>query len=35
MEYRKFGDTYIVRMDRDEEILAQLKNWPPSPLWVL
>ncbi len=25
MEYRKFGDTYIVRMDRDEEILAQLK----------
>ncbi len=37
MEYRKFGDTYIVRMDRDEEILAQLKrrnrsNWPPSPL---
>ena len=24
MEYRKFGDTYIVRMDRDEEILAQL-----------
>ena len=26
MEYRKFGDTYIVRMDRDEEILAQLRN---------
>ena len=25
MEYRKFGDTYIVRLDRDEEILAQLK----------
>ena len=25
MEYRKFGDTYIVRMDREEEILAQLK----------
>ena len=25
MEYRKFGDAYIVRMDRDEEILAQLK----------
>ena len=25
MEYRKFGDAYIVRLDRDEEILAQLK----------
>ena len=25
MEYRKFGDTYIVRLDRDEEVLAQLK----------
>ena len=25
MEYRKFGDTYIVRIDRDEEILTQLK----------
>ena len=24
MEYRKFGDTYIVRMDRGEEILSQL-----------
>ena len=24
MEYRKFGDTYIVRMDRGEEILASL-----------
>ena len=24
MEYRKFGDAYIVRLDRDEEILAQL-----------
>ncbi len=27
MEYRKFGDTYIVRMDRDEEILSQLKSF--------
>ena len=25
MDYRKFGDAYIVRMDRDEEILTQLK----------
>ena len=25
MEYRHFGDTYIVRMDRGEEILATLK----------
>ena len=25
MEYRKFGDTYIVRIDRDEEVLTQLK----------
>ncbi len=24
MEYRKFGDTYVVRMDRGEEILTQL-----------
>ncbi|MBQ8081886.1 MAG: DNA-binding protein [Clostridia bacterium] len=24
MEYRKFGDTYFVRMDRGEEVLAQL-----------
>ena len=25
MEYRKFGDTYIVRMDPGEEILTKLK----------
>ena len=25
MEYRKFGDTYIIRMDPGEEILTQLK----------
>ena len=25
MEYRKFGETYIVRMDPGEEILTQLK----------
>ena len=25
MEYRKFGDTYIVRMDPGEEILRQLR----------
>ena len=24
MEYRKFGDTYVVRMDRGEEILSTL-----------
>ena len=24
MEYKKFGDTYIVRMDRGEEIIASL-----------
>ena len=24
MEYRKFGDTYVVRMDRGEEILSRL-----------
>ena len=28
MEYRKFGDTYIVRMDPGEEILTQLKVFP-------
>ena len=24
MEYRKFGDSYVVRMDRGEEILTRL-----------
>lgn len=25
MEYKQFGDTYVVRMDRGEEILSQLE----------
>ena len=26
MEYKKFGDTFVVRMDRGEEILTQLRE---------
>ena len=26
MEYKKFGDTYVVRMDRGEEVLTQLQE---------
>ena len=26
MEYKKFGDTYLVRMDLDEEIMGSLKT---------
>ena len=27
MEYRRHGDTFLVRLDRDEEVLTQLKRF--------
>ena len=26
MEYRRFGETYVVRMDKGEEILTKLRE---------
>ena len=41
MDYRKFGNTYVIRMDRGEEIVRTLtdfckkENVPGSILWFL
>ena len=34
MEYRKFGNTIIARLDKGEEILEQLQNIAVAEIWI-